>query len=110
MHSLTTIFCDAAAGTQAPSGMGNYSGLIMIVALIAIFYFMMIRPQQKRQKKLREERAAMTEGTKVVTAGGIHGKIAGIKENTFIVAISDNVKITVEKTSVYPIGEQPAQQ
>lgn len=112
MHSLTTIFCDAAAGNQgqAPSGMGNYSGLIMIVALIAIFYFMMIRPQQKRQKKLREERAAMTEGTKVVTAGGIHGKIAGIKENTFIVAISDNVKITVEKTSVYPIGEQPVQQ
>lgn len=109
MFSISSIFCEetpAAAGGMA-GGMGS---LIMIVALIAIFYFMMIRPQQKRQKKLREQRAAMTEGTKVVTAGGIHGKIVDVKPDTFVVAISDGVKITIEKTSVYPIGEQPVQQ
>lgn len=109
MLNISTIICQEAAAQQ-PTGMGQYGGLIMIVALIAIFYFMMIRPQQKRQKKLRQEREAMTVGTKVVTAGGIHGKIADIKETTFVIAVGGDVKITVEKTSVYPIGEQPVQQ
>lgn len=118
MLQFASIFCDAAApaagagsGTAPQGAMGGgMSGLIMIVALIAIFYFMMIRPQQKKQKKLRQEREAMTAGTKIVTAGGIHGKITDVKEHTFVVSISDGVKITIEKTSVYPIGEQPVQQ
>lgn len=104
-----TVFCQEAA--PAPGGMSQGMGsLLMIVAIIAIFYFMMIRPQQKKQKKLREERAAMTKGTKVVTAGGIHGRIVDINETTFVISVADGVKITVEKTSVYPIGEQPVQQ
>lgn len=104
MTLFNTIFCE---GENMQNGMGS---LIMIVALIAIFYFMMIRPQQKRQKKLRQEREAMTSGTKVVTAGGIHGKIVDVKDTTFIIQIADGVKITIEKTSVYPLGEQPVQQ
>lgn len=105
MNLFALIYC------QENQAMGNGMGsLIMIVALIAIFYFMMIRPQQKRQKKLRQEREAMKAGTKVVTAGGIHGRIVDIKDTTFVISVADGVKITVEKTSVYPIGEQPVQQ
>ena len=81
---------------------GGYAQIRMIVALIAIFYFFMIRPQQKRQKEIRKFRESLTVGDRVITAGGIHGKIRGIKDNAFIIEIADNVKITIDKGSVYP--------
>ena len=77
------------------------SGYILIVALIAIFYFFMIRPQQKRQKEVRKMREALGKGDKVVTAGGIHGKICDVREKTFIVEIAPSVKITIERDSIY---------
>ena len=86
---------------EAASPASNYSSIIMMVALIAIFYFFMIRPQSKRQKEIRNFREALTEGQKVITAGGIHGKVKGIKDNTVIVEIADNVRITVDKGSIY---------
>ena len=64
-----------ASAEAAPQGMGGMSSLIMIVALIAIFYFFMIRPQNKKQKEIRKFRDAMQKGDNVTTAGGIHGKI-----------------------------------
>lgn len=85
----------------APAG-NNMMNIVFIVALIAIFYFFMIRPQQKRQKEIRKFREALTVGDRVITAGGIHGKIRGIKDNAFIIEIADNVKITIDKGSVYP--------
>lgn len=85
----------------APAGNGMMN-IVMIVALIAIFYFFMIRPQQKRQKEIRKFREALIVGDRIITAGGIHGKIRGVKDNSFIVEIADNVKITIDKGSVYP--------
>lgn len=87
---------------QTTGGLGDYSGLIMIVALIAIFYFLMIRPQQKRQKEIKNFRERLTTGDRVVTAGGIYGKIQSIKDNTFVISIAPNVNITIDKGSVYP--------
>lgn len=91
-----------ADATTAAGQQSSWSGLIMIVLLIAVFYFFMIRPQQKKAKQLRKEREAMKEGDYVVTAGGIHGKIVGVRDNVFVISIGDNVRIKVEKTSVYP--------
>ena len=87
---------------DAPATGNGMANIVMIVALIAIFYFFMIRPQQKRQKEIRKFREALTVGDRVITAGGIHGKIRGIKDNAFIIEIADNVKITIDKGSVYP--------
>lgn len=86
---------------EAASSASNYSSIIMMVALIAIFYFFMIRPQSKRQKEIRKFREALAEGQKVITAGGIHGKVKAIKDNTVVVEIADNVRITVDKGSIY---------
>ncbi len=86
---------------EAPAG-GNFSGIFMIVALIAIFYFFMIRPQQKRQKEIRKFREGLSKGDSVVTAGGIYGKIRDINETYFLVEVSDGVRIRVDKGSVYP--------
>lgn len=87
-------------------GAADFSGIIMIVALILIFYFLMIRPQQKRQKEIKKFREGLKEGNRIVTAGGIHGKILSVKEHTFIISISDNCKITIEKSSVYPAAPE----
>lgn len=77
--------------------------ILMMVALFAIMYFFMIRPQQKKQKKLQEDRNALQVGDRVITAGGIHGKIRTINETNFIIEIANNpcVQITVEKTSIF---------
>ena len=88
-------------GAQAAPG-GGYSGLIIIVVMIAIFYFLLIRPQQKKQKEMRKFREALKEGDHVVTAGGIYGKITGVKDTTFIINIGDGVNIKIDKGSVYP--------
>ncbi|MBQ9076730.1 MAG: preprotein translocase subunit YajC [Muribaculaceae bacterium] len=84
---------------QAESGM---SSIIMIVLLFVIFYFFMIRPQQKRQKEIRKFREGLNVGDKVITAGGIYGKIRGVKDNTITLEIADNVRISIDKGSVYP--------
>ena len=96
---LNTILLQDAS----PMG-GGFQGIIMIVAIFAIFYFMMVRPQQKRQKEIKKFRENLTVGDRVVTAGGIHGKISGIKDDHFRVKIADGVEIRVGKCSVYPAG------
>lgn len=92
---------------QAQSA-GGWSGMLMIVAMIVIFYFFMIRPQSKKQKELKKAREAMGPGDHVVTAGGIHGKIRDARENTFILEIAPNVSIKVDKASVYPAAPEQA--
>ena len=79
--------------------------LIMMVVLFAIMYFFMIRPQQKKQKALQEARNAIATGDKVVTAGGIHGKVKEVGDTYFVVEISEGVKIKVEKSSVFVSAE-----
>lgn len=86
-----------------PQG-GSLSGIIMIVAMIAIFYFFMIRPQSKKQKEIKKARETMQKGDKVVTAGGIHGKIREIHDDTMTIEISPEVSIKVDKASVYPLA------
>lgn len=81
------------------------SGFIMIIAFVAIFYFFMIRPQQKRQKDLQNAREAMKNGDKVITAGGIHGRIKEVNDTNILIEIADGVRIRVEKSSVFASPE-----
>ncbi len=100
--NLNSILLEAAAG-QAGGGM---SGIIMIVLMTVIFYFFMIRPQQKKQKELKKQREAMQNGDKVVTAGGIHGRVKEIRETTIIVEAAPGVSLKVDRGSVYPLVEE----
>jgi len=95
--SLLSIMLQAAA----PQGDGNNYGWIMMVAIVAIFYFFMIRPQQKKQKDLQKAREAMQVGDKVITSGGIYGKIKEVNDTNFVIEIADNVKIKIDKASVF---------
>jgi preprotein translocase subunit YajC len=94
--SLLSILlqADAAGGSQ-------WSGLIMMVLIVAIFYFFMIRPQQKRQKEIQKAREALSVGDEVITAGGIYGKIHEIGDVYMSIEVANGVKIRVDKSSVY---------
>ena len=87
---------------QAAQG-GGMSMILMMVAIFAIMYFFMFKPQQKRQKEIQKFQNELTEGTEVVTGGGIHGVVKSIDlaKNTVDVKIARDVVVTVEKTSVY---------
>jgi len=104
--SLLSILLQAAA----PGGSTGVSGILMMVLIFVVFYFFMIRPQSKRQKEIKKQREAMQPGDKVVTSGGIYGKVKEIKETTVIVEIAENVRIKVDKNSVFASTEDlPAQ-
>ena len=91
----------------AGSGM---SSLIMFGMIFAVMYFFMIRPQIKKQKKEREYRLALQKGDKVITIGGIHGKITDIKEDTVIIEVHGRTTLKVEKTAVSMSGEVSIEQ
>jgi preprotein translocase subunit YajC len=89
----------------ATGGAGGYSGILMMVAIFAVFYFFMIRPQTKRQKEIKKQREAMKNGDTVVTSGGIYGKVKDIKDTTVTIEVADNVRIKVDKNSVFISSE-----
>lgn len=81
---------------------GGYSSIILIVLMIVVFYFFMIRPQMKKQKEMKRFRDSIKNGDKVITAGGIYGKVKEVKETVIVLEIADNVRISIDKGSVYP--------
>ncbi len=96
MSSILFIIAQAAPGGSSPTSM-----LIMMGAMIVVFYFFMIRPQMKKQKELTKFRSALQKGDKVVTTGGIYGKIDEIKDNNVIILeVAQNVKLKVDKSVV----------
>jgi len=91
-------------GSATGQGGGNPMSLIfMIIAIFAVMYFLMIRPQQRQKKQHQDMLSQVGKGDKVVTAGGVHGTITGVKDNTVIVKIADNVKVEVNRSSISQI-------
>ncbi len=92
---------------MAPSqGGGDFTTTILMFAvIIGIFYFMIMRPQQKRQKERQKLLESMKKGDKVVTAGGLHGTIVGIEDKTLLLQIADNVKVKVERSSISVVNK-----
>ena len=106
---INLAFILEAAGTTAKQP-SPYSSLIFFAAIILIFYFFMIRPQMKKQKEMKNYREALKKGDKVVTAGGIYGRIAEVAEKTVMLEIDQNVKVKVDKGSIVRTAEDIADQ
>lgn len=87
----------------------GWMSILMMVLIFVVFYFFMIRPQTKKQKEIQKQRNAMKAGDRVVTAGGIYGKIKEVAETTVLIEVADNVRIKVDKNSVY-VAVEDAQQ
>jgi preprotein translocase subunit YajC len=82
---------------EACGGQGGFSPIIFMVLIFAVFYFLFIRPSQMQQKKHKEMISSIQKGDKVITSGGIHGKISQIKDLTVKIKISDKTEIELEK-------------
>jgi len=95
----------AMAGNAAGQGQQGYEGLIMLVAMFAIFYFLLIRPQQKRAKQHKEIVNNLKNGDQVVTAGGIHGKIASVEETTVSIEVATGVKMKMNRSSITEVKQ-----
>lgn len=105
----TTETVTTSEDTPTPAtclGGGGIMSFLPMIAIIGIFYFLMIRPQQKQSKMLRHMREAFSMNDRVVTSGGIHGTITNIKEDIVTVRIADGVKIDVDRNSLQLQGAE----
>ncbi len=89
-----------AMSPQGGEGGSMVSTIIMFGAIFLIFYFMIIRPQQKKSKDRAKLLSNLEKGDKVVTSGGIHGIISGLDEKTCLLQVSDNLKIKVDRSAI----------
>lgn len=89
---------------------GSGSFLIMMVAIFAIMYFFMIRPQNKKQKEIQNFRKNLQVGQEVITAGGIYGKVKEIEDSVIVLEIASGVKIRIDKNSIYANAAATQQQ
>lgn len=89
---------------------GSGSFLIMMVAIFAIMYFFMIRPQNKKQKEIQNFRKNLQVGQEVITAGGIYGKVKEIEDSVIVLEIASGVKIKIDKNSIYANAAATQQQ
>ncbi len=87
---------------MAPAGEGQspYMSFVFLLLIIVVFYFFMIRPQVRKQKELRTYREALQKGDKVITTGGIYGKIVDVKESVVLIEVADNVRLRVDKSAI----------
>ncbi len=85
---------------------GNISQIVLMVGLLALMYFMMIRPQQQQQKKRKEMLEALKVGAEVVTIGGLHGTISAIDDKTVRLRVASGVELTFNRGAVGSIREQ----
>ena len=85
---------------QAAGGGSPYSTMIMMGLLLVVFYFFMIRPQTKKAKAQKKFRESIKVGDKIVTIGGIHGKIAEIGDTTLMITVENGVKLKIEKNAI----------
>ncbi len=105
MFALTVYAAEAAqdAPPQPDPGAMFWQTILMFGMIFAVFYFLLIRPQQKQRQKHEERVNQLKKGDKVITAGGIHGSIIGLKDDIAVVKIAENVKIEIQKSSISTI-------
>jgi preprotein translocase subunit YajC len=101
----TILFLAQQQAGQSQSGGLWYMQLLPFAFIFVIFYFLLIRPQQKRQKEHQQLLSNLKTGDKVITTSGIHGLIANVKDTTFLVKIADNVKIEVDKNAIASVSK-----
>jgi len=95
----------------APSGGGGLLGMLLPLLLIFIvFYFFIIRPQKKKEEERRKMIESVKKGDRIITIGGIHGKVVRVADTTVLVQVDDNTKIRFEKTAIASVQSKKSQE
>ena len=107
MNSFHPLFAMMpGAATNGGAGPSPFSMLLPILGMLLIFYFLMIRPQQKRQKEIQKMISGVKKGDRVLTASGLYGTVAGVKDDVLVLQIADNVKVEMIKSAVTGVVAQ----
>jgi preprotein translocase subunit YajC len=100
-------------GAGGGEGAGGFTGFIPLILMFVIFYFLLIRPQQKRTKEHRQMVSSVKKGDRIITSGGIHGRVTGADDTTLTVEIADKVRVKVARGNIANLiqpGSQPQQE
>ncbi len=97
------------AGGAGGEGAGGFAGFIPLILMFVIFYFLLIRPQQKRTKEHRQMISNLKKGDRIITSGGLHGRFTGMDESTLTVEIADKVRVKVARGNVANLAQPAAQ-
>ncbi|HKP83258.1 MAG TPA: preprotein translocase subunit YajC [Pyrinomonadaceae bacterium] len=100
MHTFLILF---------QGGLGGFTQLLPIVLIIAVFYFLLIRPQQKRQRQLQETISSLKIGDRIVTTGGIIGVITTVRETSFLIRSADKSILEIARSAVADIDHEEKQ-
>jgi preprotein translocase subunit YajC len=90
-------------------GLGGFAQLLPLVLIIAVFYMLLIRPQQKRQKQLQETIASLKIGDRVVTTGGIIGRITTVKDSSFLILTAEKSMLEIARSAIADIDPEAKQ-
>ncbi len=103
---MITQFLAMAPQQGGSGGGGMFSTLIFFALIFVIFYFMILRPQQKRAKERQKMLDSIKKGDKVVTSGGMHGKIVNVDEKTVLLDVGDNLKLKFDRSAVSTVTRE----
>ncbi len=87
-------------GGASGQGAGGFTSLVPLILMFVIFYFLLIRPQQKKSKEHREMLGHLKKGDRIITSGGLHGRVTAISEATMTVEIADKVRVKIARSNV----------
>jgi preprotein translocase subunit YajC len=90
----------AADAAAAPSGLASFAQFVPLILIFVVFYFLLIRPQQKKAKEHQNYLANLKKGDRVITGGGIHGQITGITDSVITLEIAENVRVKVNRGAI----------
>lgn len=105
---MTGIAYALGQGGAAGGSGGGLSAFLPLILMFAIFYFLLIRPQQKKTKQHREMINSLKKGDRIITSGGIHGRITGASETTLTVEIAEKVRVKVNRGNVMALTQTTA--
>ena len=107
---MNLLIAMAPQGGSGAGGGSMVSTFVMFGAIFLIFYFMIIRPQQKRAKEREKLLSSIEKGDKVITSGGVHGTVAGVEEKTILLQVTENVKLKIERSAISTILNRDAKE
>ncbi len=97
---INIAYAMGQGGASGGQGAGGFSAFIPLILMFVIFYFLLIRPQQKRTKQHREMISSLKPGDRIVTGGGIHGRVTAVGDTVLTVEIADKVRVKVNRGNV----------
>jgi preprotein translocase subunit YajC len=97
---MNIVYAMGQGGAGAPGGSGGFASFIPLILMFVIFYFLLIRPQQKKTKEHRQMIDNLKTGDRIITSGGLHGRITGVSESALTVEIAEKVRVKVNRASV----------